>query len=139
MRICPIMYIVLCIHINYICFKSISIITKQGYVYLYMNFVLQSTLKQARRKTVVFPGFTLTLLPTDTAPVSPPGSSDDTISCATLLRDVGLPQNWCTHATHLEVVHILDTSTLPLCWVSPVHCTLYPPPLLQYNVMLHCA
>lgn len=94
-------------------------------MYVYIS---QSTLKQACRKTVVFPGFSLTILHTDTTPVSPSSGSDDTMSCATLLREVGLPETWCTHPTHLEVIHILDMSTLPLIWLSPIHCSLYPIP-----------
>lgn len=86
----------------------------------------QRTMKQACRKTVVFPGFSLTLH-TDAA-AQP--LSDDITSSSTLLRDVGLPDSWCALPTHLEVVQILDTTTLPLLWVSPLHCSLYPPQLL---------
>jgi hypothetical protein len=85
----------------------------------------RSTMKQACRQTVVFHGFSLALR-TDTTPPLPDDvtttNNDVITSPSTLLRDVGLPE--CATPTHMEVVQILDTSTLPLFWLSPLHCTL---------------
>ena len=86
--------------------------------------VLQSTMKQTSRQTVVFPGFSLTLHGTDREAATP---VETAASCSAVLRDVGLPESRCAQPTHLEVVQIVDTSSLPLFWLSPLHCTLYPP------------
>ena len=88
--------------------------------------VLQSTMKQTSRQTVVFPGFSLTLHGTDREAATP---VETAASCSAVLRDVGLPESRCAQPTHLEVVQIVDTSSLPLFWLSPLHCTLYPPSL----------
>ena len=88
--------------------------------------VSQSTMKQTSRQTVVIPGFSLTLHGTDKEAATP---VETAASCSAVLRDVGLPESRCAQPTHLEVVQIMETSSLPLFWLSPLHCTLYPPSL----------
>ena len=88
--------------------------------------VSQSTMKQTSRQTVVIPGFSLTLHGTDREAATP---VETAASCSAVLRDVGLPESRCAQPTHLEVVQIMETSSLPLFWLSPLHCTLYPPSL----------
>ena len=96
-------------------------------------------MKQASRDTLVFHGFSLALrprnlLPSDGSDVSPTLLPDDDItaprndivtSASRVLRDVGLPETGAT-PTHLEVVQLVDVSTIPLFLFSPFTCTLYP-------------
>ena len=70
--------------------------------------------RQAQPQVVAFPGFALTLLPTPWA------------SCwaeTDLLAGVGLKGG---RPSHLEVVQVVNESTVPLFWLSPLHCVLYP-------------
>ena len=111
-------------------------ITNLPCAYLYT----QSTTKQASRQTVVFPGFALTLRPEEEELLSEAGD------CLAILRDVGLAVSPPAQPTHLEVVQIINTTTLPFIWLSPLQCTLYPVPLqlmlvlafVLYNNMCVC-
>ena len=101
---------------------------------LYHIECVQKTEKQTNRETLIFPGFSLSLHPqappTNHTP-SPPASNDVTLtgndvitSASPLLRGVGLPVGTAC-PSHLEVVQLLDTSSIPLLWHSPLHLTLY--------------
>jgi hypothetical protein len=97
----------------------------------------RTSMKQASRETLVFPGFSLSLrprnlLPSDGSDVSPTLLPDDDVtaprndivtSASRVLRDVGLPEGGAT-PTHLEVVQLVDVSTIPLFLFSPFTCTL---------------
>ena len=76
-------------------------------------------MRQACRQTVVFPGFALTIN-------REVGQFATTVGSA-ILKEVGLPLDLSVRPTHLEVVQIIDTTTMPLFWLSPLQCTLYPP------------
>ncbi|CAI8044000.1 hypothetical protein GBAR_LOCUS24421 [Geodia barretti] len=111
-----------------------------------LHFTEQRTaMKQASRETLVFHGFSLALrprnlLPSDGSDVSPTLLPDDDItaprndivtSASRVLRDVGLPETGAT-PTHLEVVQLVDVSTIPLFLFSPFTCTLIPKAGSQY-------
>lgn len=75
------------------------------------------TFHDAYLNTTVFQGFAL--------------SSTDRImsvqsSVATVMEGVGLDPRRPFIPTHLEVVQILDVSTVPHLLLSPLQCTLYP-------------
>ena len=75
-------------------------------------------MRQVCRQTIVFPGFALTIN-SEVGQFATAVGSD-------ILKEVGLPVGLAVCPTHLEVVQIIDTTTMPLFWLSPLQCTLYP-------------
>lgn len=76
--------------------------------------------KQAKSHCVVFPGFTLTMEPELTE-----GWNTDSNKVA-LLEAVGLETGSSYRPSHLNVLQVIDTASLPLFWRSPLLCNLYP-------------
>ena len=68
---------------------------------------------------VVFPGFALTMTPELTKEI-------DMNNMAALLEAVGMEIGSSRHPSRLDVLQIINTSTLPLFWKSPLFCKLYP-------------
>lgn len=77
--------------------------------------------KQGAINGDMYPGFSLSLVP------SGGGDLDDG-------GVAGLVISHASHPAHLEVVDIIDTSTIPTMWLSPHIATLYPMAFI-YNVM----
>ena len=73
------------------------------------------TFHDAYLNTAVFQGFSLALM-----------DRTMTSSVAMVMEGVGLDPRKPFIPTHLEVVQILDVSTVPHLLLSPLQCTLYP-------------
>ena len=91
------------------------------------HFCMQNS-KQGINQTVRFPGLSLSL-----------GSISNSlleqgVAVTELLQGVGVASsNYCP--THLQFLQVVDYSTIPLFWISPLHCQLYP---TQQNSQLLC-
>lgn len=78
---------------------------------------LLQNLKQAVNQTVSFPGLSLTLCPLS--------ANQSSFCTADLLQGVGVvTSSYCP--THLQLLQVVDYSTVPLFWISPLRCKLYP-------------
>ena len=93
--------------------------------------------KQAAHQRVAFLGFTLALALSSSSSPSSEHCFILSDSEEELLAGVGLrshdrtPGTGHTHPveqrfSHLELLEVVDTSSLPLFWLSPLHCSLYP-------------
>ena len=75
--------------------------------------------KQGINQTVRFPGLSLTLSSIQTSLL------EQSVAMTELLQGVGVASSsYCP--THLQFLQVVDYSTVPLFWVSPLHCRLYP-------------
>lgn len=85
-------------------------------------------------QTVSFPGLSLSLSAITTT------NRDSFLvehgrSVADLLHGVGVvSSSYCP--THLQLVQVVDYSSIPLFWISPLRCKLYPT-CVQVSVDIH--
>ena len=91
---------------------------------VHRDLIFLQNCKQAVNQTVAFPGLSLTLSPISASSLAEP-RSDSEKGVADLLRGVGMvSSNYCP--THLQLLQVVDYSTVPLFWISPLQCKLYP-------------
>ena len=90
---------------------------KSSFNFLF-HFCMQNS-KQGINQTVRFPGLSLSLSSISNSLL------EQSVAVTELLQGVGVASsNYCP--THLQFLQVVDYSTIPLFWISPLHCRLYP-------------